>query len=109
MEELNKKKNTGSYTAIKGFSQGLSDLVSQMLQLDPTKRPTVDEILNSPFAREYVVKIREALTANDDCGSSIHQPSSDGGGRSTHNNYSSGTVASAGMVELQDYDDDAMS
>ena len=59
---LREQKNAGYFKAMVGYSDGLNDLVSQMLHLDPMKRPTADDILDSPFVRETVTNLRKQLT-----------------------------------------------
>ena len=45
-----------------GYSEGLVYIVSQMLHLDPAKRPTAGELLGSPFGVETVMKIHKQIT-----------------------------------------------
>jgi hypothetical protein len=59
---LQEQKNTGNFKAMVGYSDGLNDLVSQMLHLDPAKRPTAGELLGSPFGVETVMKIHKQIT-----------------------------------------------
>jgi len=61
-KELEEMKQIGGYKAMVGYSKGLADLVSQMLHLDPMKRPTAEEILACPFVRETVVNLREQVS-----------------------------------------------
>ena len=64
---LREQKNAGYLKAMVGYSDGLNDLVSQLLHLDPMKRPTADDMLRSPFVRESVTNLRKRLTATPQC------------------------------------------
>jgi len=60
-DELEEQKNAGNYKAMVGSPEGLADLVSQMLQSDPEKRPTAEELLGSSYVQEILMNMREAL------------------------------------------------
>jgi serine/threonine protein kinase len=49
--------------AMVGYSDGLVDIVSQMLHIDPKKRPTAGEILDSPYVRETMSNLRSQIAA----------------------------------------------
>lgn len=63
----------GEYTPIpKVYSRELKKLVTDMMQVEPTKRPTIDEILRSPLTSHRVdqflprdIREREFYTSND--------------------------------------------
>jgi len=61
---LRAQKNAGVYDikAMAGFSGGLVDLVTQMLHIDPTKRPTAEEILGFSCVRETVTILRRQIS-----------------------------------------------
>jgi serine/threonine protein kinase len=59
---LREQKNAGYLKAMMGYSDGLNDLVSKMLHLDPMERPTADELMGFPFVRETVRNVRKQLT-----------------------------------------------
>jgi serine/threonine protein kinase len=43
----------GEYApAPKQYSKGLRQLISEMMQLDPAKRPTISEVLANPLLRD---------------------------------------------------------
>ena len=53
------KISRGEYTPIpKHYSVGLKKMVGDMMQVDPNKRPTIHEILNSPLIRDKVTMSR---------------------------------------------------
>ena len=55
------QKNAEDYEPLTGYSEGLADLVHQMLREDPAKRPTVDQILASAFVQEALAELREKI------------------------------------------------
>lgn len=55
----------GRYAPIVGYSQGLSQLVDSMIQLDPAQRPTMREILANPFV---VTAAAHVADGQDDAG-----------------------------------------
>jgi len=60
-KELQEKRNAGHYKAMERSSEGLANLVSLMLQKDPTKRPTADELLGSAIMKEHLWRILKGL------------------------------------------------
>ena len=53
ISDLKKIVIKGSYNKIKNISEEAEDLLSMILQVDPTKRITADEILNHPWMVYY--------------------------------------------------------
>jgi hypothetical protein len=60
---LREQKVAGRYKAMARSSEGLAALVSQMLQEDPTKGPTAEELLGSAVVQETLRRIRDELRA----------------------------------------------
>ena len=63
---LREQENAGCFKPMVGYSDGLTDLISQMLHPEPMKRPTAEDILGSPFVRETVTKLREQIIDEED-------------------------------------------
>ncbi|KAL9649008.1 hypothetical protein ABK040_008387 [Willaertia magna] len=62
----------GTYPPLPSFySNNLKDLISSMLQKDPTLRPTLDEIVSLPFIQEVVTKL---IITKQKVSSSVEQP-----------------------------------
>ena len=56
MEELHKIINKGYYAPIKDISMEAEDLLSGLLEVDPKKRLTPDQILKHPFLQNSKAK-----------------------------------------------------
>ena len=50
---------------IKYYSDDLRKIISMMLVVDPNKRATVDEILNSEIMRKQILKARKSIITNE--------------------------------------------
>jgi serine/threonine protein kinase len=46
------------------YSEGLREVLSHMLQVDPAKRPSTAEVLNKPIMRKFVEKLLKDIAGN---------------------------------------------
>mmetsp|Transcript_20354 Transcript_20354/g.23463 ORF Transcript_20354/g.23463 Transcript_20354/m.23463 type:complete len:443 (+) Transcript_20354:202-1530(+) len=59
------KIDKGEYRMCKTFTDGVKDLVTKMLQVDPTKRPSLDAVIRHPwFAKNFDRAVFDALNGN---------------------------------------------
>jgi len=62
MEGLYRRVLRGQYSRIPGcFSQGMSDVIAEMLQVNPRHRPTADQLLQMPIVRQKAVELGLAV------------------------------------------------
>ncbi len=68
------KISKGEYTPVpKQYSKGLKQLVAEMMQVDPAKRPTINEVLSSPLLRDRANFLRFKDKNDSDCSQSFIQ------------------------------------
>lgn len=58
MSELNQMIMIGDYPELTDISKEASDLISKMLEVDPKKRITTDEILKHPFLSDFTKNLK---------------------------------------------------
>ena len=61
IEDLKEVILKGEYDPIEGVSKEANDLINGMLQLNPNKRLTIEEILKHPWLKNVNIKKRESL------------------------------------------------
>ena len=53
------KISKGEYCAVpKEYSKGLKKLIGEMMQVDPLKRPTINDVLSNPLIRDRAAHMR---------------------------------------------------
>jgi len=69
----------GVYPSIPShYSQNLKDLIAEMLQLDPNKRPSIKKILEKDFLNERIPELfQRSIVMNGEFGKSVMKPLSE--------------------------------